>query len=252
MTTMRRVLAALTALALAAFGAFVLVSYVRNADARAAAGAQLVPVLVVDADVPAGTPVADLTDQVSTAQVPARLKATGSLDDLAAVAGLTTTVDLLAGEQVMAARFADPAVIAAAQGIVDLDEGTQEVSLTLELQRAVGAVLAPGDRVGVFVSRPGVDPATSTPTAVTDLAVGDVLVTRVGGGPTGPDAGAVTGALQTVTVTLGLTEADARAVIAGMEQESVWLSLQSAAGSAEGVVTSTTTTNTITDAGADE
>lgn len=247
MTTMRRLLAALTALALAAFGAFVLVSYVRGADARAAAGARLVPVLVVDSAVPAGTPVADVADLVSTREVPARLKATGSLDDLSAVEGLTTTVDLLPGDQVMAARFADPAETAAASGEVELDPDTQEVSLTLDLQRAVGAVLAPGDRVGVFVSRAGVDPATNTPTAVTDLAVGDVLVTRVGGAATGPDAVAATGALQTVTVTLGLTEGDARAVIAGMEQESVWLSLQSAAGPADVV-----RTTTISSTGADE
>ncbi|MCZ2836803.1 RcpC/CpaB family pilus assembly protein [Modestobacter sp. VKM Ac-2985] len=241
---MRRVLAALTALALAAFGAFVLVSYVRGADARAAAGARLVPVLVVDSDVPAGTAVADLADLVSREQVPARLKATGSLDDLAAVRGLTTTVDLLAGDQVMAARFADPAETAATDGEVELDPDTQEVSLTLDLQRAVGAVLAPGDRVGVFVSRAGLDPATNTPTAVTDLAVGDVLVTRVAGGTTGADVTVSAGAIQTVTVTLGLTETDARAVIAGMEQESVWLSLQSTAGSADVLVTGTTTTTT--------
>jgi len=230
---MRRVLAVLTALVLAAFGAVVLISYVRGADARAEAGAVLVPVLVVDSDVPAGTPAEQVADSVSTVRVPERLVATGSLTDLADVAGLTTTVDLLAGDQVMAARFADPSV-QAADGAVARAPGTQEVSLTLEPQRAVGGAVTAGDLVAVYTS--AADPATAT--AVTGLAVDDVLVTRVDGGSDG--VAALAGA--TVTVTLALTPDQASVVISGMQQGGVWLSLQESAGSADTSLTSTTTT----------
>jgi pilus assembly protein CpaB len=223
MTTMRRVLAVLTALALAVFGTVVLVAYVHGADARAAAGAALVPVLVVDTAVPAGTAAEALTDSVSIAQVPRRLVATGSITDLDQVAGLTTTADLLVGEQVMAARFADPGV-QAADGTVVVPAGLQEVSLSLDPQRAVGGALAAGDRVGVFISATGIDP--TTPGAATGLAVAQVLVTRVGNGVDTTGAGAV-------TVTLALGETDAATVISGMEAGTVWLSLQSAAVSAD-------------------
>lgn len=230
---MRRALTVLAALVLAAFGAFVLVSYVRGADARAEAGAVLVPVLVIDEQVPAGTPVADLGDRVSTEQVPQRLVVTGALSDLSAVDGLSTTVDLLPGEQVVAGRFADPTVQAA--GEVVAPEGTQEVSVTLEPQRAVGGVLSAGDQVGVYVTSAGLD--VSAP-AVTDLVVEHALVVRVSSGADGTD---LSGAGSTVTVTLALTGADAARVITGAGQGTVWLSLQESAGSADTSLTSTTT-----------
>jgi len=229
---MRRVLTVTSALVLAAFGAFVLVSYVRGADARAEAGAVLVPVLVVSEEIPAGTPVDDLAGSVATEQVPQRLVATGALDDLTAVAGLSTTVDLLPGEQVVTGRFADPTVQAA--GETTVPEGLQEVSLTLELQRAVGGDLAAGDLVGVYVSSGGLD--VSTP-AVTDLAVDQALVTQVSG--TGTD---LSGSGTTVTVTLALGQADAARVIAGQTQGDVWLTLQDSTGSADTSLTGTTTT----------
>jgi pilus assembly protein CpaB len=231
MTTMRRLLTVLTALALAVFGAVVLVAYVRGADARAATGATLVPVLVVDADVPAGTAAADLGDSVSTAQVPQRLVATGAVDDLADVAGLTTTVDLFAGDQVLAARFADPTVKSAGTG-PGVPAGMQEVSLALDPQRAVGGALVAGDRVGVYISATGADP-TGGPQAVTSLAVGQVLVTRVSGDTAADPLAGTGGTGGKVTVTLALNEAAAATVIAGMEQDAVWLSLQSKAEPAD-------------------
>ena len=233
MTTMRRVLAVLTALVLAAFGAVVLVSYVRGADARAEAGAVLVPVLVVDEQVPAGTSVDDLAGSVSTAQVPERLVAPGAVADLGAVAGLSTTVALLPGDQVVAARFADPTVQAA--GGVGVPAGMQEVSLSLEPQRAVGGALAAGDQVAVYVTSGGADGGAAP---VTGLAVERVLVTRISGGAGGTDLAT---APSTVTVTLALRPEDAARVIAGMAENGVWLSLQSSAGSADTSLTSTST-----------
>ncbi|WP_299954485.1 Flp pilus assembly protein CpaB [uncultured Modestobacter sp.] len=229
---MRRVLAALAALALAAFGAVVLISYVRGADARAEAGAVLVPVLVAADVIEAGTPVEEVADLVTTAEVPSRLVVGGYVEDLADVAGLTTTTKIIKGEQLVFDRFADPSVQAAVDGEVELPEGTEEVSLTLEPQRAVGGVLAAGDLIGVFISQG--DPTT------TDLAVGEVLVTRVDGGDAG--TAALTGAAQTVTVTLALTPADAAVVIAGMERSAVWLSLQESVAPADNSPDSSATT----------
>jgi pilus assembly protein CpaB len=239
MTTMRRLLAVLTALALAAFGAFVLITYVRDADARAEAraeeGSLLVPVVVVDEQITVGTPGAEIADRVSTQRVPARLKADdalGSVDDVAGLEG-QALADLLPGEQVRRARFEVPQ-----PEVVDdvVPPGLQEVSLALDPQRAVGGTLVEGDLVGVFVSGAGLNAATNTPTAVTALAVDRVLVTGVQQG------GAADTGAQTVTVTLALGEADAAVVVAGQEQDSVWLSLQEPAGTADTSTGSSTTT----------
>jgi pilus assembly protein CpaB len=240
MTTMRRVLAALTALVLAVFGTVVLVAYVHGADARAAAGATLVPVLVVKAgaDVPAGTSADALADSVSTVQVPQRLKANDALSDLSQIAGLSTTVGLLAGDQLRSARFADPAVQAAADGATAVPAGLEEVSVSLEPQRVVGGVLVPGDRVGVYITQVGTDPSAVGP-AATDLAVSQVLVTSVSSGGATVD---LAGTGTTVTVTLALSQADARTVINGMELKKVWLSLQSAAVPADTSGDTATTT----------
>ncbi|MPQ97580.1 hypothetical protein GB931_06535 [Modestobacter sp. I12A-02628] len=213
----RRLLAAVAAFLIAAVGAVVLVGYVNSADARAQAGEQLVPVLVVTSPVPAGTDAAALAGSVSTAQVPARLAAPGRVAELTDLTGRVTTAALLPGEQVLAERFVDPSTLLPA-GTVAAPAGTQEVSLSLQPQQAVNGAVKAGDRVGVLVFGDGVS-----------QVVDDVLVTRSTGGD-----GATT-----VTVTLALDGPQSTAVIAGMQDGTVWLSLQEAArpGSTPGTVT---------------
>jgi len=212
----RRLLAAVAAFLIAAVGAVVLVSYARSADARAQAGEQLVPVLVVGSAVPAGSAAADVAGAVRTAEVPARLAAPGSLSDLSAVDGFVTTADLLPGEQLLQARFADPASLLPA-GTVAAPAGTQEVSLTLQPQQAVDGALKAGDRVGVLVLGKA-DQTSQT--------IDGVLVTRSTGGSGSTDPGSQ------VTVTLALDGPQSAAVIAGMQQGTIWLSLQEIAGPA--------------------
>jgi pilus assembly protein CpaB len=214
----RRLLAAVAAFLIAAVGAVVLVSYAQSADARAQAGEQLVAVLVVGSTVPTGTAAADVAGSVSTEQVPARLAAPGSLSDLSAVAGLVTTADLLPGEQVLESRFVDPASLLPA-GTVAAPAGTQEVSLTLQPQQAVDGALKAGDRVGVLVLGKAASGDAAT------QSIDGVLVTRSSGG-------AATDASSQVTVTLALDGPQSAAVIAGMQQGTIWLSLQQMAGPA--------------------
>jgi pilus assembly protein CpaB len=60
-------------------------------------------------------------------------------------------VDLIAGEQVVSSRFADPAQLEA-ESDVEVPEGLQEVTISLEPQRAVGGRIEPGDTIGFFAS----------------------------------------------------------------------------------------------------
>jgi pilus assembly protein CpaB len=209
----RRLLAAVAAFLIAVVGAVVLVTYAQSADARAQAGERLVPVLVVGSTVPAGTDASDVAGSVSTEEVPARLAAPGSLSDLSDVAGFVTTADLLPGEQLLADRFADPASLLAA-GTVAAPAGTQEVSLTLQPQQAVDGALKAGDRVGVLVL--GKDAAGNA----ASQSIDGVLVTRSSGSAGSADPSAQ------VTVTLALDGPQSAAVIAGMQQGTIWLSLQ--------------------------
>lgn len=220
----RRTLAAVAACVLAAVGAVLLIGYVRGADSRAQAAEEQVQVLVVDSEILEGTSAERLRDQVSLTDVPARLVSPGALTDLADVAGRVTTAVLLPGEQLRSARFVVPSSLLPA-GTVPKPDGMEEISLTLEPQRAVNGALRAGDRVSIFstVSIAGGGSQTA-------LVHGNVLVSRVSAtSPGGTDSsGAIdTAAVGTdpVTVTIALPVGDISAVVAGMEAETVWLSL---------------------------
>lgn len=230
----RRILAAVAAILLAAAGAWVVITYVGSADARAQAGEELAPVLVVTAEVPTGTPAADLGGSVELQQVPARLVADGALADLSAVSGLSTTAELLPGELLQFARFGDPSALRA-DGSMPAPDGLVEVSATLETQRAAGGSLTPGDRVGVTLSSQQTG-GTELSSWSTFAVLHDVLVTRV----TAP-ADIATG---TWVVTLAVSQEDASTVVIGLSASSVWLSLESPDGS--GSASTSTTSAAIT------
>jgi pilus assembly protein CpaB len=213
----RRLVAAVVAVLVAAAGAWVVLGYVRTADARAQAAEELVPVLVVGSEVPAGTPVADLGTAVSLEQVPSRLVTPGTLSDLSGVGGLVTTTTLLPGDMVQGGRFGDPTA-ARADGSLPAPDGTEEVSVTLERQRAVGGVLVPGDLVGVFGT-------ASTINDGPDVAfqLDGVLVTRVAN-PSDPDG--------VYTVTLALSPDAAVAVSSAQTKGTTYLTLQAPGTSA--------------------
>jgi pilus assembly protein CpaB len=251
MTTMRRrLLAGFTALALALCGAVILVKYVRAADERARADEEMVSVLVVDERVPAGADAITVGGAVSAVEVPARLVTEGVMTDLSAASGKVTTADLLQGEMLLAGRFVDPAELLP-EGTAAAPDGTVEISLTLEPQRAVGGQLQAGDRVGVYVSTPQTIPGTTqtrpgierlrTPEPGTDLQT--FVVTRVASTlSVDPEAGtaAAGSPSDVVTVTLAVPPVLAPLVVAGGELGSAWLTLEGAASPAD------TTINTAT------
>lgn len=218
----RRLVAALAAVLLAVVGAVLLTGYVSAADQRAMAGLQATPVLVVVEPVPAGTPAEALGELVTVEELPATSVVPGALASLDDVAGQATTADLVAGEQVIASRFAAPE----AEGFT-APADMHELSVLLESQRVLGSSIEPGDRVGVFVSAEG----------GTHLTLHKVLVTRVQGGLAPPaDAGTETAEGQEATpppvpegsvmVTLALTAPDAEKVVWAREHGSIWLSLE--------------------------
>jgi pilus assembly protein CpaB len=230
----RRLLAAIAALVLAGTGAFVLLSYVRGADARALAGVRTVDLLVVTAPVPEGTPAEDLGRFLAVEAVPARLAAPGSITSLQGQAGRVTTTTLQPGEQLLTSRLADPASLVP-PGHVEVPAGMQEVTISLEPQRALGGHLVAGDRVGVFL----------TAGDATHLTLQKVLLTRVQGAGSAAvaqdPAAAADGAAPAdpaptgqLVVTLAVAGPDAERVVWAMEHGSVWLSLEPPAAGEDG------------------
>lgn len=214
----RKLLSVFVAAVLAIAGAVMLVSYVNGADERAAAGERRVSVLVVREDVARGTPADSLGTKVESERVPAKVRAEGAVSDLAALRGLVATTDLVAGEQVLANRFAKPdssvsGVRSSANG--DLaDVPRLRLSVALDPERVVGGRLHAGDVVAVFAS---VDDPKQT-----GLILHQVPIVRV------EEAGGSGGAASngTLMVTLTLTEQQATTLVWGIEHGTIWLSLE--------------------------
>jgi pilus assembly protein CpaB len=240
----RRLIAALAALVLAATGTVVLLAYVRGADARALAGTRTVDVLVVDQPVPEGTPAEELAELVRTEQLPAKAAVPGVVTDLDELAGRVATADLQPGEQLLAARFGAPEDLSV-PGTVAPPAGTSEVSVLLEPQRAVGGRLAAGDEIGVYVSMTLENEAGKT-VGTTHATLHGVLVTQVQGAPapatddtTETASSGAAAPTSSLLVTMALPARDAEKVVFAMEHGTVWLSLEpeGADRSGTGVVT---------------
>ncbi|MFH5824271.1 Flp pilus assembly protein CpaB [Georgenia sp. AZ-5] len=219
----RRVLAAVAAIVLAVLGGALVLTYVAAADERAMAGMEPATVLVVAQPVAQGTPAEDLADLVAPEELPAAAVVPGAVADLDDLAGKVATTDLQVGEQLLAARFAEPGVVDT--GAVEIPPGMHQVSVLLEPRRVVGGHLAPGDTVGAFVSF--AEPAR------TRLAFNKVLVTDVQGGITPPaptdqeQAPAPDVApTESVMVTLAVSAPDAERLVFAAEHGSLWLSLE--------------------------
>jgi pilus assembly protein CpaB len=214
------------AVVLALVGTLLLVGYVNSAEARATKGEKMVPVLVVRSGVRAGTDAEDVKQAVAVERVPAKVKASDAvvdLDELDDLDGKVTAVALVPGEQLLSARFVEPAV----QRQGDIPAGLHQVTLSLDPERALGGHLGPGYRVGVVASYDETGDAESA--RPTTLLLDEVLVTGVQAVDppdvenddeeqigTAPD-----GAL---LVTLAVDRTQLEQVVDAAEHGSVWLS----------------------------
>lgn len=222
---MRRILAAAAAVVLAILGAVLLVGYVGRADDRAMAGMETTTVLVASEQIPAGASAAEVADLVEPRQMPVLAAGPDALHSLDDVAGMVTVVDLQAGEQLLAARFADPAELQDPER-AEVPAGLQEVTIQLDAQRVLGGTLKAGDRVGVIVSGTLEGEGSEWDgVKVTSSVLNQVLVTRVAlTEETTTEDGQR--APQSLYVTLATTMPEAETVVFGMEHGTVWLTLQ--------------------------
>ncbi|POH74853.1 Flp pilus assembly protein CpaB [Arthrobacter glacialis] len=227
-----RLLGGVVALVLAIVGAILLSSYVQAADNRAQAGMEPVEVLVVQQPITAGTTVDELKSMVKMQSFPKTAITDGAVTQLDDFKGRVAAVDLVPGEQLLAARLVDPKSLAAPNS-VDVPKGLAEISLVLPLDRVLGGDLQAGDTVGVFISyNDGVAPGTKEVPA-TKLQFHKVLVTKVGTGDgdvdtTDSQENQSAKSSSSVLVTLAQSGTDATKTVHGIEFGHVYLSKENA------------------------
>jgi pilus assembly protein CpaB len=227
----RRVIGIVAAIALAAVGTIVLVSYVQSARTEAVASGRMVHVWVVKKAIAKGTPSTDIKGSLGRTKMPNNLLANGAVTDLKRLKRIVTNTALVPGEQVLASRFDTPTV--ARQG--DVPKGLLQVTVKLDPERALGARVRVGDNVGVLLSFPSDKPAP----AATHLQLHKVLVTSVqisGDASTVPDATGTdpkdtkkkkevaSAPTDKLLVTLALDAPSVEKVVYAAEFGTVWLS----------------------------
>jgi pilus assembly protein CpaB len=221
-----RLIGVILAVVLALAGTVVLTGYVRGADARASAGAELVPVYVVSARIEAGAKAEDIEKSITQKEVPALAAVPGRVMKLSGLAGRVADVALLPGEQLIEARWVDPAKLTA-RGEVALPDGMQSVTVALPVEHVVGGTVKAGDTVGVLISATMTTPEGKQ-VPLTRQVFHKVLVTAVQAGTTTQADGAAKSSdpVDTVMVTLARLTPDVEKLVWGQEYGSVWLTLE--------------------------
>lgn len=229
---------------LVAVGTLALVQYVRSAEDRALAGEELVDVLVVDAEVPAGTSAAELQNFVRVESVPAKVQAAGALATIQDADGMVVSVDLIEGEQLTASRLVSAekfnelqARVGRGGGSVSVPEGLLEITVPLDAVRTVGGTIRPGDLVGVIASF-GSIPAEGAEHAGKDTSgflMHKVLVTNVQGAPVAETPGQAASTENraptpggTMFVTLAVDSAAAERLVFASSYGDIWMAIEPA------------------------
>lgn len=259
----KRLIAAVAALALAAVGIMLVINYANRADARALAGQETVDVLVATDQVIQGTPASEASATLELRPIPRVYVMQGAVDSVADLDDRVAGLQILPDQQITGDMFVSPDELRR-QGAFVLPEEAEDLhQLTIDITnvRALGGSIAAGDHVGIFgtfaagppngwsvgdngelvwdgdVERNGGESNAGDGTedanesfddsiTFTDLVLDKVLVVRVEGGYV-PAAGegADGQSADTLHITLALEPQDAARVIFAMETASLWLTL---------------------------
>lgn len=213
----KRVIAAVSAGVLALLGVLILVVWAQGANSRAFAGAKLISVVRLSADVGVGTSATDLTKSTEVVELPKNSVPSGAVTDLSQVSGLSTNASIQSGEVLLKSRMSDSEKVKAPGGV---PEGFQEVTIVLDAERSVGGAIKAGDKVGVIVTAEFKDVEGQA----TNFTLDQVLVTKVDKTLASADGGSVTATM----VTLAVKALDAERVVHGQKWGTVWLTRQNA------------------------
>jgi pilus assembly protein CpaB len=225
-----RVVAVLVAVALALAATVALVAYAGGADRRAIANQQPVLVYVAKARIAAGTRGEDAQNRglIERTALPRRAVASGAVRSLEQLGGRVAAVDIVPGEQLLAARWLGRGETPGGRQL-SIPEGHQAVSIALDPTRQVSGFVTPGDRVSVVVSLSL--PKGGRPQRTSRFLLQDVQVLAVGA-TARPDPATQDGRRpgqgrnqSLSTVTLAVRPGDVERVVFAAENGSLYLSL---------------------------
>lgn len=205
----KKIAAVVAALVLALLGVVALVSYASNADERALENVELATVLQVTTQLEPLATIEVVRDSVEQVEIPKIAVVPGALTSLDEVDDLVTASVLVPGDQLTAAKFAEPDDVV---GEITLPKGMQELTIPLAGARIVGDALRAGDKVGVYISYPD-GSKTANP-------INELLLLRVQG------VVAEDGTAGEPLLTFAVSTRKAQALVNGIEFGKVWLSKQ--------------------------
>lgn len=202
-----RVVAAVLAAVLAIVGIAALWTYAASANRRAFDGAELATVYQVTEPIGANADASQVGSSVKQVKVPNSAVAKGAITDLATIEDLKTTVPLVTGEQLVAARFDKSG--AKAVRSASIPDGLQEVSVELGPAAGLSDRLEEGARAGVIVTLERKDEQRARMVAQNLVVTG---VTKLDNG--------------NVVATLAVTTAQATQIAAGAQFGQIRLTVQ--------------------------
>ena len=149
----QRVGALAGAVLLGLVGTFGLVRYAQSARDRVVANEEASKIFVATGNIKAGSTTDQLASNIESVAVPTRLQAPDAITDLKQIEGLVNVIELRKGDQLVKSRFDSAASSQSPEiALAGLTPGSNEMTLRLAPERALGGALRPGDSVSVVAS----------------------------------------------------------------------------------------------------
>lgn len=214
-----RAIALLLAVVLAAVATVALTNYIQGVEARAEASLEPVEAFVAAGPIPQGTQAeaAIQQDLIERAEIPERAALPGGITSLQELEGRVAAVDLVEGEQILAARFVEAQ---AARGLREIPEDMQAISVQVGIPPGVAGFIQAGDRISMIVQldAEGESRVQFLLQGLEVLAVGQRTVNEEGESGT-------TGTTEQVLLTLAVTPEDAEKVAYATLQGTMYFTL---------------------------
>jgi len=154
----------IAAIAVGCIAAFALFNYVGGIEDRANGDAERVPVLVVRADIPQGTPGEQAVEQnmIVEDEIAREFLPATRITDFDQISGKVALNNLAANQVLVDGMFVDPTTAQIGFG-QRLEENHVAIALQVDQVAGVAGLLVPGDLVDIFVTGSSTNPETGGP-----------------------------------------------------------------------------------------
>jgi pilus assembly protein CpaB len=142
----------IAAIAVGCIAAFVVLKYVNGIEDKEARDSERVPVLVVQADIPQGTPGEQAVEQnlVVADEISREFLPATRITDLDQISGKISLNNLAANQVLVEGMFVDPAETSVSGVTGRLEDNHVAYTISVDTTAGVAGLLVPGDLVDVF------------------------------------------------------------------------------------------------------